>query len=56
MPEVTGCATMVLPIKPAARGRVGIHCQPRRHIMKWETPSACDMRFGFEINLYVSVR
>ncbi|MDZ4074683.1 MAG: pyrroloquinoline quinone precursor peptide PqqA [Hylemonella sp.] len=24
--------------------------------MKWEKPSACDMRFGFEITMYIANR
>ncbi|WP_143068920.1 pyrroloquinoline quinone precursor peptide PqqA [Solimonas aquatica] len=24
--------------------------------MKWETPKACDMRFGFEITMYIAAR
>lgn len=24
--------------------------------MTWETPSACDFRFGFEITMYVAAR
>jgi coenzyme PQQ precursor peptide PqqA len=24
--------------------------------MKWETPAASDMRYGFEINLYIANR
>ncbi|AUM01515.1 MULTISPECIES: pyrroloquinoline quinone precursor peptide PqqA [Rhodocyclales] len=24
--------------------------------MKWETPSACDFRFGFEITMYIATR
>ncbi|WP_040395423.1 pyrroloquinoline quinone precursor peptide PqqA [Dechloromonas sp. ARDL1] len=24
--------------------------------MKWETPSACDFRFGFEITMYIAAR
>ena len=24
--------------------------------MKWETPSACDLRFGFEITMYIATR
>ena len=28
----------------------------RRHHMKWETPTATDLRFGFEITMYVSAR
>lgn len=25
-------------------------------VMKWEKPAACDMRFGFEITMYVANR
>jgi pyrroloquinoline quinone biosynthesis protein A len=28
----------------------------RGHAMKWETPQACDQRFGFEITMYISTR
>lgn len=28
----------------------------RRHIMKWETPTAADFRFGFEITMYIASR
>ncbi len=28
----------------------------RRQTMKWETPTATDLRFGFEITMYVSAR
>jgi len=38
-------------------------CQParvtscfRRSSMQWTTPTACDLRFGFEITMYVSAR
>jgi coenzyme PQQ precursor peptide PqqA len=24
--------------------------------MQWQTPSACDFRFGFEITMYVAAR
>ncbi|KAI5916946.1 pyrroloquinoline quinone precursor peptide PqqA [Azoarcus sp. L1K30] len=24
--------------------------------MKWETPAACDFRFGFEITMYIATR
>ncbi|HEY3430941.1 MULTISPECIES: pyrroloquinoline quinone precursor peptide PqqA [Rhodocyclales] len=24
--------------------------------MKWETPTACDFRFGFEITMYIAAR
>lgn len=29
---------------------------PGSHFMKWETPQAVDMRFGFEITMYISNR
>jgi coenzyme PQQ precursor peptide PqqA len=29
---------------------------PRSHAMKWETPTAIDTRFGFEITMYISNR
>jgi pyrroloquinoline quinone biosynthesis protein A len=32
----------------------GIHL--RRPAMKWETPTASDMRFGFEITMYIANR
>jgi pyrroloquinoline quinone biosynthesis protein A len=25
-------------------------------IMQWTTPQACDMRFGFEITMYIAAR
>jgi pyrroloquinoline quinone biosynthesis protein A len=28
----------------------------RRHTMKWQTPAASDMRFGFEITMYIANR
>jgi len=28
----------------------------RRRSMQWQTPQACDFRFGFEITMYVSAR
>jgi coenzyme PQQ precursor peptide PqqA len=28
----------------------------RRNCMKWEKPTACDMRFGFEITMYIANR
>ena len=29
---------------------------PRRLSMQWQTPQACDFRFGFEITMYVAAR
>jgi pyrroloquinoline quinone biosynthesis protein A len=28
----------------------------RRYTMKWQTPAASDMRFGFEITMYIANR
>jgi coenzyme PQQ precursor peptide PqqA len=28
----------------------------RSHVMKWETPSAIDFRFGMEITMYIANR
>ena len=28
----------------------------RRFTMTWQTPTACDFRFGFEITMYVAAR
>jgi coenzyme PQQ precursor peptide PqqA len=27
-----------------------------RNIMKWQTPQASDMRYGFEITMYIATR
>jgi len=29
---------------------------PKETSMKWETPKACDFRFGFEITMYIATR
>jgi coenzyme PQQ precursor peptide PqqA len=28
----------------------------RSNLMKWETPQASDMRYGFEITMYIATR
>lgn len=35
---------------------VGAAANPRRLSMQWQTPQACDFRFGFEITMYVAAR
>jgi len=40
-----------LGLKPVRKGH-----PDRRVIMKWEQPTACDMRFGFEITMYIANR
>jgi coenzyme PQQ precursor peptide PqqA len=52
---------MIVPYGPASGARIispTTDCdhRPRRHIMKWETPEAIDMRFGMEITMYISNR
>ena len=34
----------------------GVPSDRRGFVMKWETPQACDTRFGFEITMYISTR
>jgi coenzyme PQQ precursor peptide PqqA len=38
------------------RRAAGLGVNPRRLSMTWETPQACDFRFGFEITMYVAAR
>jgi coenzyme PQQ precursor peptide PqqA len=33
-----------------------IHHLERSLIMAWQTPAACDLRFGFEITMYIANR
>jgi len=40
---------------PQWPGRLLCHLS-RRHPMKWQTPTATDYRFGFEITMYVAAR
>jgi coenzyme PQQ precursor peptide PqqA len=40
---------------PAQVDRPACHSL-RRPSMQWTTPTACDLRFGFEITMYVSAR
>ena len=42
-------------IDPRARRPVGVPFA-RRLFMLWQTPTATDIRFGFEITLYVAAR
>jgi pyrroloquinoline quinone biosynthesis protein A len=32
------------------------HLYDRRILMKWQTPQAIDMRFGFEVTMYIANR
>jgi len=40
----------------AARREDGSNNIRRRYSMKWERPAATDMRFGFEITMYIANR
>lgn len=54
------------PTPPSPQNQIGIYQSPRqlfglrathrRNLMQWQTPTATDLRFGFEITLYVSNR
>ncbi|WP_367277769.1 pyrroloquinoline quinone precursor peptide PqqA [Paraburkholderia sp.] len=35
---------------------IAIHLHTRRHAMQWPPPSYTDLRFGFEITMYVANR
>ncbi len=37
-------------------GTAGACVNPRRLAMQWQTPTATDYRFGFEITMYISAR
>jgi coenzyme PQQ precursor peptide PqqA len=43
------------PVIPAVADRRRATFSGDTH-MKWETPTATDLRFGFEITMYVSAR
>ena len=55
---------MMLRVPPSGRsatmlgggGARGRRQQPRSHVMKWETPTAIDFRFGMEITMYIANR
>lgn len=45
----------------ALRTTLRHRCHPgtastKETFMTWETPSACDFRFGFEITMYIAAR
>jgi coenzyme PQQ precursor peptide PqqA len=37
-------------------GTAGARANIRRLFMQWQTPTATDLRFGFEITMYVAAR
>ena len=37
-------------------GTAGVCVNRRRPAMQWQTPTATDYRFGFEITMYVTAR
>ncbi|MEX3789737.1 MULTISPECIES: pyrroloquinoline quinone precursor peptide PqqA [Paraburkholderia] len=49
---------MSFALKGAAAHRVRffIQSQTRRHAMQWITPSYAEVRFGFEITMYIANR
>ncbi|MCW5658392.1 MAG: pyrroloquinoline quinone precursor peptide PqqA [Burkholderiaceae bacterium] len=48
----SGAGSPVSPRLPSG----GCVTKPRRLFMVWQTPAATDIRFGFEITLYVAAR
>jgi pyrroloquinoline quinone biosynthesis protein A len=45
------------PKQPASGGsHAAISTDLGDKLMKWETPTACDFRFGFEITMYIAAR
>jgi coenzyme PQQ precursor peptide PqqA len=40
----------------AHRARFSIQSPTRRHAMQWITPSYAEVRFGFEITMYIANR
>ncbi|MAS41168.1 MAG: pyrroloquinoline quinone precursor peptide PqqA [Porticoccaceae bacterium] len=55
MCECTGPCWVLARLRPDAGPRIPQR-ETRRPAMKWETPSAVDFRFGFEITMYVAAR
>jgi coenzyme PQQ precursor peptide PqqA len=44
-------------LRPANRdNNVTLSTDQGDQLMKWETPTACDFRFGFEIAMYIDAR
>jgi coenzyme PQQ precursor peptide PqqA len=41
---------------PAGAGRPRRHFDAKGNFMQWQTPSATDIRLGFEITMYVAAR
>ena len=41
---------------PRAHQWVRVPRHPENHPMQWQTPTATDFRFGFEITMYVAAR
>lgn len=63
-PPQRGFGTLLAEEEPAARlprsfdssGNPSTHQLDRRHTMQWTTPSYTDLRFGFEITMYIANR
>ena len=45
------CGTNMSPQAPS-----GACATPQETLMQWQTPTAIDFRFGFEITMYVAAR
>jgi len=42
--------------KPSNTLPLHVRFTNRSKLMKWETPQASDMRYGFEITMYIATR
>lgn len=60
-PSKRGLGTLLAEEEPTARlprlfSPTQLINSIRRHIMQWTTPSYTDLRFGFEITMYIANR
>ena len=51
-----GAAIMRQGINASPQWPPGDCATPRRLFMQWQTPTATDFRFGFEITMYITAR
>ncbi len=52
--SVMGCGACGTALLAAATRRCAFHT--RRFTMQWQKPQATDLRYGFEITMYISAR
>jgi coenzyme PQQ precursor peptide PqqA len=47
---------VVRPIRPSQQSQINLLLSLRRSIMTWSKPEFSDLRFGFEITMYIANR